>query len=112
MQLLLIATLSFLLAGCSQSTHARNPAWVDRLIEQYKSEPVGNPPLSIWRYDYNDHDVYFVPAHCCDIASTLYDVDGNILCSPDGGFTGTGDERCPDFFTQRTNEQLIWQDSR
>jgi hypothetical protein len=73
---------------------------------------VGNPPLSIWRYEYNRQSVYFVPAHCCDIASVVYDSTGTVFCSPDGGITGKGDGKCPDFFEQRTGEQLIWQDAR
>jgi hypothetical protein len=112
MQLLLIATLAFLLAGCSQSNQTGNPKWVDQLIRQFESDPVGNPPLSIWRYEYNDQVVYYVPPHCCDIPGFLYDADGNVLCNPDGGIKGDGDGRCLDFISKRTNEQLIWQDPR
>jgi hypothetical protein len=101
-----------LLAGCSHATQLSNPAWVDKLITQFENDPVGNPPQSIWSYEYNDQVVYFIPAQCCDIYSTLYDASGNVICAPDGGFTGKGDGRCPDFFSQRTSEQLIWQDSR
>ncbi|NJD59788.1 MAG: hypothetical protein C3F13_16795 [Anaerolineales bacterium] len=85
---------------------------MDKLIKQYQSDPVANPPLSIWLYDYNGQPVYFVPAHCCDIFSVVYDNNGSVLCAPDGGITGTGDGKCPDFYSVRTNEQLIWQDSR
>lgn len=98
------------LSGCKPYTQSDNPNWVDDMIKQFKSDPVGNPPLSIWRYEYNGQVVYFVPAHCCDIPGYLYDEDGNVLCNPDGGIKGVGDGRCTDFFTQRTNEQLIWQD--
>lgn len=108
---LLIAVI-LLLSACSPADTSANPAWVDKLVEQYESEPVANPPLSIWRYDYNGQTVYFVPAHCCDIFSVVYDADGNTLCSPDGGIAGQGDGKCPDFFDQRSNEQLIWKDSR
>ncbi len=107
-----LTVLVILLAACSSSTQSGNPAWVDELIQQFESDPVGNPPLSIWRYEYDRQVVYFVPAHCCDIPSTVYDADGNVLCSPDGGLTGQGDGRCPDFFSNRSDEQLIWKDSR
>jgi len=110
--LLAIIAMIILLTGCSQTSQTANPAWVDRLIEQSESDPVGNPPLSVWRYEYNSQVVYFVPAHCCDISSVVYDVEGNGICAPDGGITGDGDGRCPDFFDQRTDEQLIWQDTR
>ncbi len=109
--LVLIATLVFLV-GCSGSTDTVNPEWVDKLISQYESEPVGNPPQSIWSYEYNGQVVYFVPAQCCDMFSTLFDTSGNVLCAPDGGLTGKGDGKCSDFSSTRTNEQLVWKDSR
>ena len=111
-RILMIIFMIMLLAGCSQSTQPANPAWVDKLIKQFESNPVGNPPQSIWRYEYNGQVVYFVPAQCCDMYSTLYDASGNVHCAPDGGFTGKGDGKCPDFVSQRSNEQLIWKDAR
>ena len=99
-------------SGCSQTTPSGNPRWVDQLVQKFKSQPMGNPPQSVWRYEYQGQVVYYVPAQCCDQYSTLYDANGNVLCAPDGGFTGHGDGRCPDFNRQRTNETLIWKDSR
>ncbi|MBU1101268.1 MAG: hypothetical protein KKA84_12780 [Bacteroidetes bacterium] len=55
--------------------------------------------------------VYYVPPQCCDQFSTLYDKDGNIICAPDGGITGQGDGRGSDFFAERKNKKLIWQDT-
>lgn len=111
-KLLIISLVMILLAACSQTGQSGNPKWVNQLIGQFEKQPVGNPPLSIWRYDYNSQTVYFVPAHCCDIPSVVYDASGNVLCYPDGGITGKGDGRCDDFFDQRSHEQLIWQDAR
>jgi hypothetical protein len=71
-QFLAIIAVTILLAGCAKATESSTPDWVDLLIEKIESEPVGNPPLSIWRYDYHGQVVYFVPAHCCDITSILY----------------------------------------
>jgi len=102
-----------LLAGCSSTpTQSPNPEWVDQLARKFAREPVGNPPQSIWRYEYNGQVVYYVPAQCCDMFSTLYDADGTEICAPNGGITGTGDGRCKDFMSQKTGEQLIWQDPR
>ena len=112
LRLLAIFAVIMLLAGCAQATQPANPAWLDQLIKKFESDPVGNPPLSIWKYEYNSQTVYFVPARCCDIPSTLYDVQGTVLCAPDGGFTGRGDGKCTDFFDTRTGGQLVWQDSR
>ena len=109
---LILITVIILLAGCSPTTQSTNPAWVDKLIQQFESEQVGNPAQSIWSYEYNGQVVYYIPPQCCDQYSTLYDSNGSVICAPDGGFSGEGDGKCPDFFSQRTNEQLIWQDSR
>jgi hypothetical protein len=98
--------------GCSQSTEPEIPGWVNNLISDFKSQPIGNPPQSIWQYEYNNQIVFYVPAQCCDQFSTLYDKNGNVICAPDGGISGTGDGNCTDFFSVRKNEKLIWKDSR
>ena len=107
-----IVILTIGLSACSNSVSSENPAWVDSLIGEFKEAPLGNPPQSVWRYTYNGETVYYVPPQCCDQFSVLYDSDGNTICAPDGGFTGRGDGRCPDFFSNRTDELLIWRDSR
>jgi hypothetical protein len=114
-----IVFLLIAMTGCSSSaqrentpTPPENPQWVEQLIAKFQSDPVGNPPQSIWRYQYKGQTVYFVPQQCCDIYSTLYDATGTEICAPDGGLTGQGDGKCPDFFTERTDEKLIWQDPR
>ncbi len=88
------------------------PAWVTALVEQLENEPAANPPAFLARYDYGGRMVYYLPARCCDIASNLYDASGVVICHPDGGFTGNGDGRCPDFFARRTNESIVWRDPR
>jgi hypothetical protein len=113
----IIAFLSFLfpilLIGCIQSNIPEgSPKWIQNLVTTYRREVVGNPPQSIWQYEYNDQTVYYVPAQCCDQFSTLYDSSGEVICAPDGGFTGRGDGKCPDFFQLQKNEMLIWEDSR
>ncbi|RPI02276.1 MAG: hypothetical protein EHM64_14280 [Ignavibacteriae bacterium] len=82
------------------------------LITKYQNDPVGNPPQSIWEYEYKGRIVYYVPPQCCDQFSVLFDAKGNAICAPDGGITGTGNGQCPDFFQLRKNEKLIWKDSR
>ena len=113
---LIIAMTWLIAAGCAGPTQpdnpTGNPTWVDDLVKQFQSAPVGNPSQSIWRYEYHGQVVYFVPAQCCDMASILYDANGKVICNPDGGITGRGDLRCVDFKSQRTQGKLIWKDSR
>ncbi len=108
------ALVMILAAGCWQLPRpdSQNTPWLDALIAEFQSAPVGDPPRLIYRYTYRGRTVYYIPAQCCDQLSTLYDADGNVLCAPDGGLTGRGDGRCPDFFDARSNEVLIWSDSR
>jgi hypothetical protein len=111
-----------LLGSCSQPTPTaqteptdqseQNPVWVTGLITKWAGEPVGNPPQSIWRYEFKGQTVYYTPPQCCDQMGILYDAQGNVICYPDGGLAGKGDGRCPDFRTARSKEKLIWQDPR
>lgn len=82
------------------------PDWLAALIDEF--EQALDPPTLVARYDYHGQVVYYVGPRCCDVPSTLYSSAGTILCSPDGGYTGDGDGRCPDFFAQRRNEKVLW----
>lgn len=88
------------------------PQWVKTLIVKYKADPVGNPPRSIWQYEYKGQIVYYMPEQCCDLGSKLYNDQGTKICEPDGGFAGRGDGNCMDFNAKRKNEKLIWKYSR
>ena len=88
------------------------PAWLAQLIRQMERDPVANPPASVVRYQYKGRTVYYVPPRCCDVPSDLYDADGRLLCHPEGGITGRGDGRCPDFPAERADERVIWRDRR
>ena len=88
------------------------PEWLTDLIQRLDTEPVADPPASITQYGYKGQTVYFLPQRCCDIFSDLYDADGNVIGHPDGGITGQGDGRAPDFFEERSSERIIWQDQR
>ncbi|MPR34268.1 hypothetical protein GBK04_13105 [Cytophagaceae bacterium SJW1-29] len=85
---------------------------MERTIEGIKDDPIWNPPAKVFSYLYKGKVVYYIPQRCCDIPSILMDGECNIICSPDGGISGTGDGKCPDFFTSRSNEKLIWEDLR
>ncbi len=81
-------------------------------IELFKRQAVTNPPRSVYSYQYNRKTVYYITSDCCDQFNTLYDVNCNIICFPDGGIAGTGDGKCADFFVTATNPILIWKDNR
>ena len=84
---------------------------LSKLVDQYDAGPYG-PVEEIWKYRFDGESVYYIPPKCCDIPSMLFDERGDVLCSPDGGFTGDGDGRCPDFFKNRKSGKLIWNAKR
>ena len=100
------------IAGCTPAVIEENPAFVRQLIADLEATPPANSPGGIWKYQYDGRTVYYVPPSCCDVPSMLFDAEGRGICSPDGGFTGKGDGRCPDFFARRSDEQQVWDDPR
>ncbi len=110
-----VALVLVLGAACATPSSTNDeplPTWLTALIDSLESQPVANPPAFIARYHYRSQEVYYLPPRCCDIMSNLYDTAGAIICHPDGGLSGTGDGRCPDFFLQRTDERVVWRDAR
>ncbi|HEU4407445.1 MAG TPA: hypothetical protein VFS43_19420 [Polyangiaceae bacterium] len=90
----------------------RHPEFVQKMIERFQSGPPENPPRKIIRATYQGQTVWYVSAPCCDFQSELYDSSGKKICSPDGGITGRGDGKCPDFSTAKKDELMVWQDGR
>jgi hypothetical protein len=88
------------------------PTCIKAIIEKMKAEPVTNPPSKIYSYTFNNKTVYYVPGVCCDNFSDLYDDSCKIIAHPDGGFTGKGDRKLPNFQEEKKNEKLIWEDKR
>lgn len=112
-RLLYSLSILFVAFGCkAQDGSSVPPECIRQKIEAIKSAEVWNPPAKIFSYTYDDQKVYFVPSRCCDIPSVVYDEECNPICSPDGGITGKGDGKCSDFYDSRTDEELIWEDTR
>lgn len=110
--LALAAALLFFVRQCGKDDYGNAPDCVITKIREISKEDVWNPPAKIYSYVYEGKTVYFIPQHCCDIPSQLFDSDCNLICNPDGGFTGRGDGHCADFFATRTDEKLLWEDTR
>ncbi|WP_223648426.1 DUF6970 domain-containing protein [Hymenobacter psoromatis] len=82
-------------------------------IVELQAKPKGNPAYTIWQYKWQGQKVYLASDQtCCDQFVTLYDGCFNVLCAPSGGLSGKGDGRCPEFYQQATDEQLVWRDPR
>jgi len=115
MKLLFLSVPIFMLLNsksCDQKQKDEIPACIRQMISDYQNRPIQNPPAEFYEYDYKGQKVYYMKPPCCDQLSKLYDSSCRLICSPDGGITGKGDGKCTDFFTERTNEKLIWKDTR
>ncbi len=91
---------------------SNNSAWLQNLIKQEESNPTANPPASLSKCTYRNQSVYYLPPRCCDIPGIVYNDKGDVICSPDGGFTGRGDGKCTDFFDTRKDCVVVWKDTR
>jgi hypothetical protein len=114
---LLVSGFFFMFPGCEKNSLPEGlpkgiPVCVENKIIDIADKPVWNPPAKIYSYQFKGQTVYYFSSRCCDIPSMLYDENCNFICSPDGGLTGSGDGQCSDFFSLRTNEKLIWEDTR
>ena len=77
----------------------------------FNNKPVQNPPAEIWEWKIDNTSYYYITSDCCDQFNYLYDSDCNVVCAPDGGFTGAGDGKCTDL-NEPTQKTLIWEDLR
>ena len=84
------------------------PGWLAERIDGYEQQEPSAAPVAIWRINYRGRPSYFVVAPCCDHVNTLLDANGGIVCHPNGGHRGRGDERCPDAADTRAEPQLVW----
>jgi hypothetical protein len=104
--LLILVFQSSVISACERGS------WLQNKITELKSQPVANPPAKIIQQRFEGKLYYYLPAKCCDMYSSLYTADGDFVCSPDGGFAGIGDGKCPDFVRQMEGEKVVWQDMR
>jgi len=88
------------------------PDCIQKMITRFQEEDKQNPPRRVYRYTYNGNFVYYVPPICCDQFSDLYSSKCELLGHPDGGYTGKGDGKVPDFQDKRSEEKLVWKDER
>ena len=104
--------LSLVLATTVTTCKQKLPACISQKIDEIKSQPKWNPPAEVNEYDYEGKRVFLFSSPCCDQYNLLYDENCNALCAPSGGYTGRGDEKCPDFEEKAKHVRLIWRDER
>ena len=107
-----IAIFISLLLACSTNKRVPGtqemPACLEEKIKAMAADPGQGSPQSITRFTYKQQTVYYMVSPCCDKFNIVYDSACNILGRPDGGFTGRGDGKMPDFRKEATDEKVIW----
>ena len=102
----------FLVLSCNDSDNDDNiPSCIKNKIAVFKNNEITNPPTQIWKWDTEGKTYYYITSDCCDQYNYLYNDNCEIVCAPDGGFTGKGDGNCPTF-TNEIIKTLIWEDKR
>lgn len=111
-------TLTLLLAGtitlisCKTSNLDINaPSCINEKIELIKNNNVTNPPTQVWKWEVDGETYYYITSNCCDQYNNLYNEQCELICAPDGGFTGLGDGNCPNFIGEII-KTLVWEDQR
>jgi hypothetical protein len=84
------------------------PTCIKNKIDSFKLKEIHEKPQRVVEYMYKGKKVYYIVMPCCDFFNEVYDDKCNYLGAPDGGFTGTGDGKLPDFLKEATKEKIIW----
>ncbi len=84
------------------------PTCIKNKIDSFKLKEAHEKPQRVLQYIYKGKKVYYVVMPCCDFFNEVYDSKCNFLGAPDGGFTGKGDGKIPDFFEAAKSEKLVW----
>jgi hypothetical protein len=102
-----------LMLACSSNKKVQGidemPACLSAKIKAMASDANAGSPLSVTRFTYKQQTVYYMVSPCCDKFNIVYDSACNILGHPDGGLTGRGDGKMPDFRREASNEKMIWE---
>jgi hypothetical protein len=91
-----------------EAIDAAVPTCIKNKIDSFKVKEAHEKPQRVIEYVYKGKKVYYVVMPCCDFYNEVYDANCNFLGAPDGGFTGKGDGKIPDFFAEAKNEKLVW----
>lgn len=110
--LIILLGIIFLFPACDKlDLLADVPSCIENEIREIKKEEVRNPRAQVWKWEVDGNTYYYITSDCCDQFNYLFDEDCNVVCAPDGGFSGNGDGNCPDF-TGEIKYALVWEDDR
>lgn len=106
-----LALVALAQVACATDPGAAAPAlpgWLQSRITRLEAATGSSLPGPIWQITHDGAPAYYFRAPCCDQFNELLDAKGRRLCSPDGGFTGRGDMKCPRPADAGTEARLVW----
>ena len=87
------------------------PSCISEKIREFKKLEKHLQPQNVYEYLYRGKKVYYVTMPCCDNFNELYDSNCRLLGHPDGGFTGKGDGKLPDFSKEGKAGRMVWRNN-
>lgn len=87
------------------------PTCIKNKIDSFKLKEAHEQPQSVVEYMYKGKKVYHIIMPCCDFFNEVYDENCLYLGAPNGGFTGKGDGKIPDFDAEAKPGKTIWKAS-
>ena len=107
-----IMGLLFLFSACKKlEINEDVPTCIEKKIKDISNQDKWNPPAEVWKWEANGELYYYFSSNCCDEFNFIYNENCDVICAPDGGFTGTGDGNCPDLEMQSI-KSIVWKDNR
>jgi hypothetical protein len=93
-QIISLAMIAILITNCDRSEDYKGlPTCVEKQLTM--QDAVRKPPVEVWQWDVDDKTYYYFRSECCDQYNYLFDDNREMVCAPDGGFSGKGDATCP-----------------
>ena len=93
-------------------SYAALPTCLKNKIDSFKLKEKHERPQSVVEYMYKGKKVYYIVMPCCDFFNEVYDANCRYLGAPDGGFSGKGDGKLPDFTEQAKPGKEIWKSAQ
>ena len=110
--LIILLGIALFLPACDKlDLLADVPSCIEEKIRDIKKEEMRNPPAQVWKWEVDGNTYFYITSDCCDQYNYLFDENCNVVCAPDGGFTGNGDGNCPGF-NEEIVKTLVWEDDR
>jgi hypothetical protein len=93
-------------------TESLLPTCIKNKIDSFKLKEAHERPQRVVEYMYKGKKVYYVVMPCCDFFNEVYDENCKYLGAPDGGFTGRGDGKLPDFTETAKPGKEVWKSAK